>query len=81
MKFAVQDIGLLIQTLQLRTFYTIVSSAIDTKEEQREQKMANLHSCRLNECASFTHCRLDMFGPIIVKQRRSEVKCYGAMFT
>ena len=46
-----------------------------------EQKMANLHSCRLNECASFTHCRLDMFGPIIVKQRRSEVKCYGAMFT
>ena len=46
-----------------------------------EQKMANLHSCRLKESAPFTHCGIDMFGPIVVKQRRSEVKCYGAMFT
>ena len=46
-----------------------------------EQKMANLPSCRLNESAPFTHCGIDMFGPIVVKQRRSEVKRYGAMFT
>ena len=43
--------------------------------------MANLPSCRLNESAPFTHCGTDMFGPIAVKQRRSEGKRYGAMFT
>ena len=43
--------------------------------------MENLPSCRLNESAPFTHCGIDMFGPIVVKQRRSEVKHYGAMFT
>ena len=43
--------------------------------------MANLPSYRLNESAPFTHCGTDMFGPIAVKQRRSEGKRYGAMFT
>ena len=46
-----------------------------------EQKMAYLHSCRLNESAPFTHCGIDMFGLFVVKQRRSEVKRYVAMFT
>ena len=36
----------------------------------REQKMAN-----------FNHCRVEMFGPFTVKQRRSTVKQYVAMFT
>ena len=35
-----------------------------------EQKMAN-----------FNHCRVEMFGPFTVKQRRSTVKQYVAMFT
>ena len=42
--------------------------------------MANLPSCRLNENVPFTHCVPNIFGPIIVKQRRSEVKRYEAMF-
>ena len=46
-----------------------------------EHKMADLPACRLTETASFTRCRVDIFGPFIVKQRRSEVKKYGAMFT
>ena len=46
-----------------------------------EQKMANLLSCRLNESTPFTHCGIHMVGPIALKQRRSEVKRYGAMFT
>ena len=46
-----------------------------------EQKMANLPACRLKEAAPFTHCGVDMFGPFTVKQRRSTVKRYGAMFT
>ena len=43
--------------------------------------MADLPACRLTETAPFTRCRVDIFGPFIVKQRRSEVKKYGAMFT
>ena len=45
-----------------------------------EQKMANLPACRSKEAAPFTHCRVDMFGPFTVKQRRSTVKQYVAMF-
>ena len=45
------------------------------------QKMANLPSSRLMEVPPFTYCRVDMFGPFIIKQRPSEVKRYGAMFT
>ena len=33
------------------------------------------------EVPPFTYCRVDTFGPFIIKQRRSEVKRYGAMFT
>ena len=43
--------------------------------------MANFLSFRLNEIAPLTHCPIDMFRPFVVKQRRSEVKLYGAMFT
>ena len=43
--------------------------------------MADLPACRLTETAPFTHCRVDIFGPFIVNQRRSEVKEYGAIFT
>ena len=42
--------------------------------------MTNLPACRLKEAAPFTHCGVDMFGPFTVKQRRSTVKQYGAMF-
>ena len=45
------------------------------------QKMANLTSSRLMEVPPFTYCSVDMFGPFIIKQRPSEVKRYGAMFT
>ena len=46
-----------------------------------EQKMANLAACRSKEAGLFTYCGVDMFGPFTVKQRRSTVKRYGAMFT
>ena len=47
----------------------------------KKQKMANLSACRLKEAAPFTHRGVDMFGSFTVKQRRSTVKRYGAMFT
>ena len=43
--------------------------------------MVDLLSSRLMEVPPFTYCRVDMFGPFIIKQRRSEVKRYGAIFT
>ena len=45
------------------------------------QKTADLPSSRLMEVLPFTYCGVDMFGPFIIKQRESEVKRYGVMFT
>ena len=46
-----------------------------------EQKMTDLPDCRVAEAPPFTFWEVDMFGPFIIKQRRSQVKHYGAMFT
>ena len=46
-----------------------------------EQKMSDLLYCRVAEAPKFTFCGVDMFGPYIIKQRWSQVKCYGVMFT
>ena len=46
-----------------------------------EQKMADLPYCSVAEAPPFKFCRVDMFGPFIIKQKRSQVKRYGAMFT
>ena len=43
--------------------------------------MANLPSSRLMEVPPFTYFGVYMFGLFIIKQRQSEVKQYGAMFT
>ena len=45
------------------------------------QKMADLPQERCTEAAPFTYCGVDMFGPLIIKERRSELKRYGALFT
>ena len=37
------------------------------------QKMANVPSSRLMEVPPFTYCGVGMFGPFIIRQRRSEV--------
>ena len=44
-------------------------------------KMADLRQERCTEAAPFTYCGVDMFGPLIIKERRSELKRYGALFT
>ena len=38
--------------------------------EMGYQKMANLPQERCTEAAPFTHYRVDMFGPLITKERR-----------
>ena len=43
--------------------------------------MADLPQERYTEAAPFIYCGVDMFGPLIIKERRSELKHYGALFT
>lgn len=45
------------------------------------QKMADLPADRVTEAPPFTYCGVDLFGPFIIKQKRSEVKRYGTLFT
>ena len=61
----------------------VISNCVECRrfrERVGEQKMANLLACRSKEAAPFTHCDVDMLRPLTVKQRRSTVKWYGAMF-
>ena len=42
--------------------------------------MANLPCERTTEAPPFTYCSIDMFGSFYIKEKRSELKRYGAMF-
>ena len=44
------------------------------------QKMADLPKVRRLEVAPFTHCRVDMFGPCTIRERRSYLKRYCVLF-
>ena len=46
-----------------------------------EQKMADLPKARTEEAPPFTYTAVDYFGPWYVKQGRSNVKRYAALFT
>ena len=45
------------------------------------QKMADLPMDRAECAPPFTYVGVDMFGPFLVKNRRTEIKRYGAIFT
>ena len=45
------------------------------------QKMADLPTDRAECSPPFTYVGVDIFGPFVVKNRRTEVKRYGAIFT
>ena len=44
------------------------------------QKMADQPIQRCTEAPPFTYCRVDMFGPYLIKEKRSQLKRYGALF-
>ena len=46
-----------------------------------EQVMGNLPKDRVSEAPPFTYCGIDLFGPFMVKERRSVMKRYGTLFT
>ena len=47
----------------------------------QQQKMADLPYDRLQEAAPFTYSAVDCFGPYYVRERRSQVKRWGVLFT
>ncbi|XP_063959911.1 uncharacterized protein LOC135155123 [Lytechinus pictus] len=46
-----------------------------------QQKMADLPEERVEPSPPFSYCAVDYFGPFLIKERRSEVKRYGVLFT
>ena len=46
-----------------------------------DQKMSDLPKERYCEATAFPHCGVDMFGPFIIRDRRSNLKRYCTLFT
>ena len=46
-----------------------------------QQKMSDLPKSRTDEESPFTYCGVDLFGPFTIKERRSELKRWGVIFT
>ena len=51
------------------------------RSSSNQQIMADLPEKRTTEVPPFTHCGVNMFGPFLVKERRSYLKNYAALFT
>ena len=45
------------------------------------QKLSDLPIDRVEPSPPFSYCAVDFFGPFLIKERRSEVKRYGVIFT
>ena len=50
------------------------------KVKSQEQQMGNLPECRLEPGMVFSNTGVDYFDPMIIKDRRREVKVYGCLF-
>ena len=51
------------------------------RKSAEEQIMACLPKDRLNPAPTFSYSAVDFVGPFTVRERRSNVKCYGVLFT
>ena len=68
-----------------QTVRRVISKCFTCKRSNAQpvtQRMADLPSCRLqSDHPPFTFVGVDIFGPMLVKRGRSEVKRYGCIFT
>ena len=61
-----------------------ISKCVECKKlraKSAKQKMADLPKDRLTSAPPFTYCRVDLFGPCLIKEGRKELKRYGVVFT
>ncbi|XP_033638549.1 uncharacterized protein LOC117299199 [Asterias rubens] len=61
-----------------------IASCVTCRKLRRplqKQKMAELPEDRLQPAPPFLYCAVDYFGPFFIRERRSEVKRWGALFT
>jgi hypothetical protein len=68
----------------LRAVNSYIHNCIVCKKQRQSamgQKMADLPKERLTPAPPFTYVGCDVFGPFIVKDRRTELKKYGLIFT
>ncbi|XP_077991041.1 uncharacterized protein LOC144445377 [Glandiceps talaboti] len=92
-RVAHQGRGITINKLRSSGFWVVNCSAAVTtcifrciecrklRGKANTQRMADLPKDRLEPSPPFTYCGMDCFGPFLIKERRSEVKRYGVIFT
>ena len=85
--------GITLNEIRCRGFWVICGSSVvkstifkyviccKLRGRIRGQMMADLPKDRYEEAPPFTYCAVDMFGTCTVRVKRSDMKCYGAMFT
>lgn len=62
----------------------VISQCVMCRRQRRaleQQQMASLPKDRVLQALPFSYCAVDYFGPFVVKERRSDVKRYGVLFT
>ena len=64
-----------------RSFITSCVLCRRFRGKQMQQKMADLPEDRLQPAPPFTYAAVDMFGPFVIKVRRTYVKMYVGLFT
>ncbi|KAK3730393.1 hypothetical protein QZH41_015611, partial [Actinostola sp. cb2023] len=62
----------------------VISQCVTCRRQRRpleQQKMSSLPKDRVEQVPPFSFCAVDYFGPFVIKERRSELKRYGVLFT
>ncbi|KAK3749645.1 hypothetical protein QZH41_014860, partial [Actinostola sp. cb2023] len=62
----------------------VISQCVTCRRQRRpleQQKMSSLPKDRVEQVPPFSYSAVDYFGPFVIKERRSELKRYGVLFT
>ena len=61
--------------------YYVASPNSQTRKMGGKIKMTDLAVKRITRSSSLTYCGVNMFWPFLIREKRSDLKRYGAMFT